>query len=559
MTFNFDLLQFADILWRTALVLAVGWAVVKVLRKKPAALRYEVAVITMAAALTVPILYAILPQVAVIPAMSAVSDLSPATLALEQSTQAQALAWEAQGQLQSGSMLDDQARNSTPGAISDNAMVEALEYVLVKAKSLSVRESAFLIWLVGLLVMLSNAIIGRARLAGIWNKSRPIADEEWSAVLEEAGDRVFLTRVVSVREVDDIESPMTWGIFVPKLLIPSSLHGWTPERKTNAVMHELVHIRRRDAIHDVVSSLVVAMGWFNPFAWMMRSEVKAAREASCDAEVLSLGAQPEEYAHMLIDVAKGMRNGGRSLNVVMSMARPTQLEGRVLSVLNYAPQKVSPISRYLSMALMACVVLFTSAATMTPAEYDAYDMSPELTQKPRSESTESEVWSPENIAVESVEGAKVFKEESREAIDETAMPLPLPDEEFNPLGDVFAVAGIKLADAVLKEVGQSLDEINWEALFDDVEWDIDMGDLQGVIEDAESFERSLNSTSDSDLNGAMAKLSERLQFAIVHELEITIRENPDSDQSRRAQKALIAIDSDAARGAMKRLGIVPLR
>ena len=139
------------------------------------------------------------------------------------------------------------------------------------------------------------------------------------------------------------------------------------------------------------------------------------------------------------------------------------------------------------------------------------------------------------------------------------MPLPLPDEEFNPLGDVFAVAGIKLADAVLKEVGQSLDEINWEALFDDVEWDIDMGDLQGVIEDAESFERSLNSTSDSDLNGAMAKLSERLQFAIVHELEITIRENPDSDQSRRAQKALIAIDSDAARGAMKRLGIVPLR
>lgn len=593
MTLDLNALFFADIVWRTALVLVVGLAIAKLIRKRPAALRYDVAVVTMVAALAVPILYTVIPKVAIIPTVPVVSDLSADSMTHERVAQNQALAWEESEAVQSGSPLDDQARKATPGAVSNNRMVEALGSVLAEVRNLTVWQLAFLVWAFGFVGTLVHGAIGRLRLVRIWNASRSVSHPEWDHVLEEAGDRVFLTRNVDARELEGIQSPMTWGIVAPKLLIPSSLHEWTHERKLNAVMHELVHIRRRDAIHDAVSSVVLAINWFNPFAWMMRSEVKAAREASCDAEVLGLGAQPEEYAHMLIDVAKGMRSSGRSMNFAMTMARPTQLEGRVLSVLNYAPRSISPFSRHMTIAAMALVVLFSSAATMQSQPSDLALEGSEGAVKGTVEggvegvdgltqaetSGQPEDWQPAGMDDSDAnsqserdaasERTATMQREARS--DRNQIPVGLdppsdadaqavlpswPEEDVNPLGDLFAVAGIQLADAVLQEIGQSLDDFDWDAILDDAEWDIQIDEPEGG--DTAEGKRSWGSSSDTDLDGAVGRLSERLQSAIIIELEKTILENPGTDKSRRARKALIAIDSDASRQALKRLGIVAL-
>jgi len=577
---SISLIDFVDIVWRTAVVLAIGWLAIRLIRKQPAQLRYELAIVTMTAALLVPVLHTVLPGIAIIPAIDVPNAEVVNALSRDVSLQEQALSREGVNAVSSGSVLDDAARDATPFRESSNGMVEALGFLIEEARSLSIWEMAFLVWLSGVVVMLLHVSISRFRLYRVWRTATPVAHSGWESLLEEAGDRVFLTRDVVAREIEGIQSPMTWGIWSPRLLVPAHIHDWSRERQLNAVMHEFVHVRRLDAVHDTVASLVLALNWFNPLAWMMRSTVKASREASCDAEVLGLGAQPEEYAHMLIDVAKGMRsNRGRTM-LAMSMARPTQLEGRVLSILNYAPVSTSATSRRVMIGLLTLTVLFTSAATMRPndsLDADIVDHSaaqqistlPEYDEdlgNERSMSAASSAHSEDLVSDSSSDAQADPRPVSDPWIDgwkDDALPaLESKDSDaVDPIGDLFAVAGIKLADAVMNEIGQSLEEIDWASLLEEANWDIDWSDVDqdgSEILNPEQFEEALKATSESDVERALGRLSDHLQNAVIIELEKTIRDNPGTDKSRRARKALVAIDSDASRDALRRLGMMPI-
>jgi hypothetical protein len=97
--------------------------------------------------------------------------------------------------------------------------------------------------------------------------------------------------------------------------------------------------------------------------WIAERRLRAECERACDDTVVSLGTPPAEYAAHLLEVARSARAFGAPGFLSVAMARPSQLEGRLLAVLSKSRRSVS-LSRGArpAAALLSALVLIPLAA-----------------------------------------------------------------------------------------------------------------------------------------------------------------------------------------------------
>jgi len=110
----------------------------------------------------------------------------------------------------------------------------------------------------------------------------------------------------NIYEADNIKSPFVLGILSPKIYLPVGLLGH--ERKY-ILLHEQIHIRRRDHIVKFVAYFILCLHWFNPLAWLAFWLMGADMEMSCDERVVKeLGGDiSEDYSMSLVRIATGRR------------------------------------------------------------------------------------------------------------------------------------------------------------------------------------------------------------------------------------------------------------
>ena len=113
---------------------------------------------------------------------------------------------------------------------------------------------------------------------------------------------------------------MTGGFRKAVILLPASSATWESERRTVVLMHEVVHVRRRDALRQLLSGIVLSLYWFHPLGWVASRLAAASREEACDERVLELGSRPSEYARHLMSLATGTTSA-RLPVASLSMAR----------------------------------------------------------------------------------------------------------------------------------------------------------------------------------------------------------------------------------------------
>ena len=98
-----------------------------------------------------------------------------------------------------------------------------------------------------------------------------------------------------------IPSPVVFGIIHPTVLIP--------ERRVNnehmryALMHEGLHIIRKDLLLRTVAEAATILNWVNPFAWLIRRKITQYSENSCDEAVaVRLSAEDrQKYAMSILE------------------------------------------------------------------------------------------------------------------------------------------------------------------------------------------------------------------------------------------------------------------
>jgi Zn-dependent protease with chaperone function len=123
----------------------------------------------------------------------------------------------------------------------------------------------------------------------------------------------------------------------PMILLPASAAEWPDERLEMVLRHELAHVRRRDLLWRLAGTLACCLYWFHPLAWWAAAQQRKDSEMSCDDQVLS-NCSSEQYATGLVAVAREAA-GHRTPAAVMAMAKPRELEGRLLAVLDPARRR----------------------------------------------------------------------------------------------------------------------------------------------------------------------------------------------------------------------------
>jgi beta-lactamase regulating signal transducer with metallopeptidase domain len=224
-------------------------------------------------------------------------------------------------------------------------------------------------WLAGAIFLLMRSAHNVVRLRRLVKGAVPVQDPHWLSLAQQTTGLLGVRQRVLVLASPDTDVPLAAGILRPAVILPIDHQEWPAARRSTILLHEIAHIRRRDALAHALAQLVTALYWFHPLAWWMERTMRAERERACDDQVLASGAKASEYAHQLLTIVSSLRQP--HLAAALAMARRSQLEGRVLAILDPKMRRGS-VSGKAAFALSALVLaLALPIAAIRPAQQPA--------------------------------------------------------------------------------------------------------------------------------------------------------------------------------------------
>ena len=222
------------------------------------------------------------------------------------------------------------------------------------------------LWIFGLVMVLCRQIAGRFNLLRYRLRSVEVEDPSWHRDFTELKNRLGVLRSVRLLRSERSTMVMTWGLFQPRILLPSNALEWNEERRRFVLMHEFAHIRRLDALTQMLVQIGLGLYWFHPLAWSAKRAFFKEREHACDDFVLQQGSKPSEYAGLLLDVARSLSPVRLAADAAVSMARRSQLEGRLLAILSSGTRRNALRSRTICLVSIMVLLLFTPLAALQP-------------------------------------------------------------------------------------------------------------------------------------------------------------------------------------------------
>jgi TonB family protein len=190
-------------------------------------------------------------------------------------------------------------------------------------------------WALGFSFIFLRLAAGLSRLAWVSAYSKPLFDNDWMRTVLKLSESHKISRSVRLRQCNSpLAMPLTWGIFRPVIVLPSSAAHWDDERRRIVLLHELAHIARQDWFLQISAELARAIYWFHPLVWLAAARLRQESERASDDAVLLSGIAPSHYAIQLLDLARTLENAGRAWSTALAIARPSNLERRFAAMLN---------------------------------------------------------------------------------------------------------------------------------------------------------------------------------------------------------------------------------
>jgi TonB family protein len=287
---------------KSMMVLTTAWLTAKLLRGSSAAARQLVWTTAFAALLALPCLSISLPALRL--------AVAPAFLPSSVAFQATASAEEPTSQVQARADAND-ALNSRPWHLHGRLLL-------------------MLLWMIGLAAGFVQMLVAWAAIWRVRRRANPFTNQEIPKLAQALG----IHQNVTVLETRLGDIPMTFGLFRPTIFVPAEAVNWTPERCRVVLLHELAHVRRGDVATHLMARTALSIHWWNPLAWTAWREFLKERERAADDLVLSAGTRASEYAGHLLEIARTMQSTPGIELAAVAMARQSQLEGRLLAILD---------------------------------------------------------------------------------------------------------------------------------------------------------------------------------------------------------------------------------
>jgi beta-lactamase regulating signal transducer with metallopeptidase domain len=337
---------------KATVILLLAAIVSALLWRSSAAVRHLVWTVAVAGILALPLLSAVLPAWE-LPIPSAPSSVMPAELPLPSSNDLAALTETA-----------SQAPASSSAIASGPLLV-------------SVAVALFLAGLVIGLLWLAAGFWGVARLG---SRSKRVSDTGWLRTAHEAAEQLGLRRPVLLLRSERTVMPATWGLLWPSVIIPGEADEWPEDRRSAVLSHELAHVKRFDCLTQALAQIACILLWWHPLMWYAARRLRVERERACDDLVLAAGARPSNYATHLLEIARKHRSMHMASPALLSIAKPSELESRLLCLLNENCARTVPTVRGMALAFVAGMIVLAPLSAMQPmtalAPVTAFDPAP---------------------------------------------------------------------------------------------------------------------------------------------------------------------------------------
>jgi beta-lactamase regulating signal transducer with metallopeptidase domain/tetratricopeptide (TPR) repeat protein len=240
------------------------------------------------------------------------------------------------------------------------------------------------------MLMLGHMLAG---MIGVWRiarDARPVEDDIALVELDRARDQLALRADVRLLQSERVTVPIVWGVFRPVLLLPVEASEWSSDKLRVVLLHELAHLKRVDGISLILTRIAVSLFWFHPVAWSLERAGRSECERACDDLVLAGGTKPSEYADHLLEIARTMPASDPYRAVTLAMSRKSQLEGRLLSILQPGGARRAFGGRTVAFACVLAVAVIVPVSALRLIAQQAPEMKVTETQKKeqiRSDST----------------------------------------------------------------------------------------------------------------------------------------------------------------------------
>lgn len=257
---------------------------------------------------------------------------------------------------------------NTELAVSANKTAKQVSKTTVSAKSNS--DSSFkiftivgtVVWFAGIAVIVTYGIISLIRL-----RRQLIGAVRLK-------DNIYLT--------DYVSSAFVLGIWKPRIYLPAML---SDSEQEYIILHEQVHIRRKDYLSKILAFTALAIHWFNPLVWLAFRLSDKDMEMSCDEAVMKKMNRDirAEYSASLLKLAADRK--------ILSETLPAFGEGetgsRIKHILRYKKPTIASV--------LAATVILASTVVVAGSNPKVQD-----TGSKNQDSASSFVTVPKNTALD---------------------------------------------------------------------------------------------------------------------------------------------------------------
>jgi HEAT repeat protein/beta-lactamase regulating signal transducer with metallopeptidase domain len=350
-----------DAAWRGALLLAAAFAVARLLRAQPAAVRHVLWAGAIAGVMAMPLLSFFAPVRVPLDVPRRIVELAPVSRNIP----------EAVGKARIATAADPDAGDDAatlPTSVETPPPLDAastLSTEAPRASGMTLAGVATLVWLAGAALVALQFLAGVLAFRRMRSRAEPVEDPEVATLMSACAARIGTQAVPPLLISDTVAMPCTAGWLRPVILLPVESRRWTRERLEVVLLHELGHIHRMDIVPHLLAEMTRILYWFNPLVWLAAARLRAEAESATDERVVHAGARPSDYADHLLGIVLQARKAWHPAPLI-PLARRTELEGRILAILESGGRAL-PSARSASGILVLVAALSLGIASVGSA------------------------------------------------------------------------------------------------------------------------------------------------------------------------------------------------
>lgn len=239
--------------------------------------------------------------------------------------------------------------------------------------NLSYLDALVCIWTVGIVILTIRYIVSYHRaIRSITKYASPCGEREYTS-LDAVKRDIGKSMRVSLCTIPNISVPFGIGVFRKMILLPQN--NFTDRELYYILLHEYTHFLNHDIPVKMMVSVFCCIFWWNPVAYLLKSDLEQTLEMKCDASVARyLDTQGKaDYLRTIVGVIKQSlvkRPTPYTSTALFQTGRMLDIKERFDVVMNYGAGRDKGFSQITLFLIGACVFVLSYAILPQP-KFDA--------------------------------------------------------------------------------------------------------------------------------------------------------------------------------------------